>query len=113
MLLTTPSSDIVFSITDVAQLLLLSFSVGGLYATVRANHRETHTLKKATDEQIKANADATKERIEKLEERHSALEVRFLGAIENLGHNIANLTTELKTALAVTNQRLDQLEERR
>ena len=88
MLTLVTSNELLFDIPQIAEFILVAFALGGLFSTVRQTSRD----------------------IKGLNDRYDKLEDRFLTAIEDLGANISNMTTELKTVLATHEVRLDHIE---
>jgi hypothetical protein len=102
-------NDLTFSFGEVAQLILVAFSIGILYQRVSNLERKQQA---DDDNQTDARAEIEsrmKENVQRVSDRQEILEGRFVRAIEDLNTSFNGLAVEIKTALARQDERIGHI----
>jgi hypothetical protein len=103
-------NGLIFSFGEVSQLVLLAFSVGILFQRVSGIEKTHKTESESIARRLEESEERTKERLDDVESRQDALELRFVSAIEDLNSSIHGLTVEIKSALVMHDVRIGHME---
>lgn len=104
-------NEMTFQFGEVAQLLIVAFTTGTLFQQVRVlASKQKEDVLAANKALTEVEARAT-ERLTKLEHRQEVLEGRFVRCIEDLNTSISNLTSEIRTSIAVQDNRILHIEQ--